>query len=173
MGNSIYRNMDNKNTLAQFQKEPYNKSNSSIQSEREKIRRDRINLRDRWLAAFLFLPALIIIAWAGDIYFLILIELGIGIGTYEFFQILKKRGLSPYTGFGVVAALILGINSYFQSHIFTFITPSALIFVTCFFELFKCNTGRFKVEIQGMFHIIPDIFSKSHFFGKNIENISV
>jgi len=144
--------MDNKNTLAQFQKKPSHKGDTGIQPEREKIRRDRINLKDRWFSAFLFLPALIIIAWAGDIYFLILIELGIGLGTYEFFHILKKRGLDPYTVFGVVAALILGINSYFQSHIFTFITPSALIFATCLFELFRKEKGN------AIFHISTTVF---------------
>ncbi len=85
-----------------------------------------------------------------------MIELGIGIGTYEFFQILEKRGLKPYTGLGIVAALILGINSYFQSHIFTFITPSALIFVTCLFELFR------KDQKNAIYHISTTVFGVTY-----------
>ncbi len=57
--------------------------------------------------------------------------------AYEFFKILEKRGLSPYKSLGIIAAMMLGLNSYFHSYIFTFITPTALIFVVSVAELLR------------------------------------
>jgi len=97
-------------------------------------------------------PALIVIAWAGGIYYLILIELGIFLGTYEFMDLLRKRGLNPYKKLGIIAALIIGLNAYFQSHIFTVLTPLALVYTVSIAELFR------KEQDQAIFHIASTVF---------------
>lgn len=100
----------------------------------------------------MFIPCLIIIAWAGNIYYLILIEFGIFLGSYEFFDILRARGLKPYKRLGIIAAMVLGLNSYFQSHIFTVITPLVLIFVLSIAELFR------KRPENSLFNISSTLF---------------
>lgn len=50
---------------------------------------------------------------------------------------MRSRGLKPYKKLGIIAAMTLGLNSYYQSHIFTFITPLVLIFVLSIAELFR------------------------------------
>lgn len=104
------------------------------------------------ITSFLFIPALIYIAWAGGIYYLILIELGIFLGTYEFFDILRAKGLRPYKSLGILAAIVLGLNSYYQSHIFTFLTPAGLLFAVSIAELFR------KEQNDAIFHISSTLF---------------
>lgn len=112
----------------------------------------RSELFYRLITSAIFLPILVVIAWAGGIYYLLLIELGIGIGTYEFLKILEQRGLKPYTTIGVAAALVLGWNSYFASHIFTFLTLTLLFFFVSISELYRKNLDR------AIYHISATIF---------------
>jgi len=93
-----------------------------------------------------------LIARAGGIYFLFLIELGIFLGVYEFCDILRERGLTPYKNLAIISSLILGLNAYFQSHLFTVITITALVFVVACAELF-----RPKKE-QAIFHLSGTVF---------------
>lgn len=121
-------------------------------AEYKKPTRSRSELFYRVLFAFLFLPILIFIAQTGGIYYLLLIELGIGVGTYEFFKILEARGLKPYTSLGVVTSLIIGWNAYFASHIFTFLTLTALFFVISISELYRKSLDR------AIYHISATLF---------------
>jgi phosphatidate cytidylyltransferase len=102
----------------------------------------KTNLFYRVITSVLFIPALVYIARFGKIPFLILIELGIGIGTHEFYIILEARGLKPYKGLGVIAALILGWNAYYASYIFTFLTITLLLLVLSAIELTRRNPDR-------------------------------
>jgi len=79
-------------------------------------------------------------------------ELGIFLGTYEFFDILREKGLRPYKTLGIIAALTLGLNAYFQSHVFTVLTPAALLFIVTVAELFR------KEQRESIFHISSTIF---------------
>ncbi len=112
----------------------------------------RSELFYRTLISILFLPAIIFILWAGGIYYLLLIELFIGVGAYEFFVILNRRGLKPYTTLGVIVALILGWNAYFASHVFIFLTFTLLFFVISISELYRKNLD------QAIYHISATIF---------------
>jgi phosphatidate cytidylyltransferase len=106
----------------------------------------------RVVSSVLFIPVLIFIAWNGGIYYLCLIELGIWLGAYEFFKILEIRGLKPYTFLGITAALVLGWNAYFASHIFTFLTLTVLFFVVSISELYRRTLDR------AIFHISATLF---------------
>ncbi|MCK4306889.1 phosphatidate cytidylyltransferase [candidate division WOR-3 bacterium] len=103
----------------------------------------------RIVSAVILVPALAFIGWAGGIYYFLLIELCIGVGAYEFFKILKQRGLKPYITVGVVAALILGWNAYFASHIFTFLTFTLLFFFISISELYRKNLDHAIYHISG------------------------
>jgi phosphatidate cytidylyltransferase len=78
--------------------------------------------------------------------------LGIFLGVYEFCDILRERGLTPYKNLAIVSSLILGLNAYFQSHLFTIITITTLVFVVACAELF-----RPKKE-QAIFHLSGTVF---------------
>lgn len=111
-----------------------------------------MNLSRRWITALLFIPALILIARSGGIYFLFLVELGILLGVYEFCDILRERGLTPYKSLAIISSLILGLNAYFQSHLFTIITITILVISVACAELF-----RPKKE-QAIFHLSGTVF---------------
>jgi phosphatidate cytidylyltransferase len=138
--------------MAGFQQRSIYKSLKILPKERKKIRKHSINLSHRWITAILFIPALIIIARAGGVYFLILIELGIFLGVYEFCDILRERGLTPYKSLAIISSLILGLNAYFQSHLFTVITITALVIVVAFAELFR------RKKEEAIFHLSGTVF---------------
>lgn len=106
----------------------------------------------RVVSAVLFIPAILIIAIVGRGYYLLLIELGIGIGAYEFYKILEKRGLKPYISLGVISALILGWNSYFASHLFTLVTLTVLLFAISISELYRKNIDN------AIYHVSVTLF---------------
>ncbi len=93
-----------------------------------------------------------VIARSGGIYFLILIELGIFLGVYEFCDILRGRGLTPYKSLAIISSLILGLNAYFQSHLFTIITITALVISVSSAELFR------RKKEEAIFHLSGTVF---------------
>lgn len=92
------------------------------------------------------------IAWGGSIYFLILIELGIFLGVYEFCEILKQRGLTPYKSLAIISSLILGLNAYFQSFLFTMVTITMLVIIIAVAELLRKN------KEEAVFHLSGTVF---------------
>lgn len=110
------------------------------------------NLLYRIITSLLFIPALIFIAINGGIYYLLLIELGIGVAAYEFYCILETRGLKPFKSIGIIAALILGWNSYYASHLYTFLTLTCLFFFLSISELWRRNPDR------AIYHISSTVF---------------
>lgn len=104
------------------------------------------------MSSISFIPALLLISWAGGPYFLALIELGIFLGVYEFCDILRERGLAPYKSLAILASLILGFNAYFQSHLFTVFTISMLIITVSIAELLR------KKQQEAIFHISGTVF---------------
>lgn len=111
-----------------------------------------MNLVRRWITAILFIPALIVIAWAGDIYFLILVELGIFLGVYEFCDILRQRGLTPYKSLVILSSLVLGLSAYSQSHLFTVLTITMLVIVVAIAELCR------RKKEEAIFHLSGTVF---------------
>ncbi len=104
------------------------------------------------MIAILFIPILIYIVWAGGIYFLVLVELGIFVGVYEFCDILRQRGLAPYKSLAIISSLVLGLSAYFHSHLFTMLTISALVIVVAVAELLR------RKKEEAIFHISGTVF---------------
>lgn len=100
------------------------------------------NLFYRVITGFLFVPALVYIAREGNIPFLILIELGVFISSYEFYTILEAKGLHPYKSLGIVASVILGLTAYTASYIFTLTTVTVLFIVLSISELMRIDPDR-------------------------------
>jgi len=128
-----------------------NKENADSVEDKKSIPL-RNELFYRIFISILFIPVLIFIAWTGGIYYLLLIELGIGVGAYEFFKVLESRGLKPYTFLGVIAALILGWSAYFASYMFTFLTLTMLLLIISVSELCRKTIDR------AIYHISATLF---------------
>ena len=110
------------------------------------------NLARRITTSFLFLPALVVIAREGGIYYLVLIELGIGIGTVEFFAMLEARKLAPYKTLGTFCALLLGLTAFHQSYLFTYLVLTILLLALSISELSRARNE------QAINHISATIF---------------
>ncbi len=110
------------------------------------------NILLRVLWGLFFIPALILIAYEGRFYFLILTELGIGIGVYEFYKILEARGLKPYKFLGTLAALLIGWTAYYTSYFFTFLVLTSLILILSVSELTR------KTAEGAIFHMSTTVF---------------
>ncbi len=100
------------------------------------------NLFYRIITGILFVPALVYIAREGNIPFLALVELGIFLTSYEFYKILEAKGLRPYKTVGILASLLLGLNAYFASYIFTLATITILFLALSISELTRVDPDR-------------------------------
>lgn len=112
----------------------------------------RVDLIRRLVTSLFFLPALIVIAREGGGYYLILIETGIGIGTYEFLTMLEGRGMKPYKMLGTFCALLLGWTAFYQSYLFTYLTFTILLLALSMTELSR------STKEQAINHIATTIF---------------
>ena len=109
------------------------------------------NLFYRILTSVLFIPALVYIAREGNIPFLILIEFGILLSSYEFFTILEIKGLNPHKILGIIAAVLLGLNAYFASYFFTLTTLTILFILLSIPELTRIDPDRAIYHISTTF----------------------
>ena len=109
------------------------------------------NLFYRILTSVLFIPALVYIAREGNIPFLVLIELGILLSSYEFFTILEIKGLNPHKSLGIIAAVLLGLNAYFASYFFTLATLTILFILLSIPELTRTDPDRAIYHISTTF----------------------
>lgn len=112
----------------------------------------KANIVYRWITSLLFIPVLIIIALQGQLYFLILIELGIFVGIFEFYDILRAKRMQPYKKIGITAAIVLCLTAYFQSYVFTYFIFTLLIVLLSFAELFR------KEQDRAINHIATTVF---------------
>lgn len=110
------------------------------------------NIAYRLITSLLFIPVLIYIAHKGGIYFLVLIELGIFVGTFEFYDILRAKNMQPYKKIGITVAMILGLITYFQSYVFTYFLFTLLVMLLATSELFR------KEQDRALNHIGTTIF---------------
>lgn len=73
-------------------------------------------------------------------------------GVFEFCDILRQRGLTPYKSLAILSSLILGLNAYFQSHLFTVLTITILVIIVAFAELLR------RKKEEAIFHISGTVF---------------
>lgn len=110
------------------------------------------NLTRRIVTACLYIPTLVIIMREGGIYYLVLVELLIGVGTYEYYRIMETKGTRPRKALGVGGALLLGFGVYFQNPLWAFTLFTLVLFVAMVAELFRDDLDR------AIFHIAGTIF---------------
>ncbi len=99
----------------------------------EKSKQD--NLSYRLLTSFLFVPFFLVIFNYGSFPYLFLMLGIIGIMSYEFFYLLREKGLNPYLRTGIFASIVLGLIMNYSSALFTYFLITLLLLFISVVEL--------------------------------------
>jgi phosphatidate cytidylyltransferase len=68
----------------------------------------------RIVASVVFIPCFIVITMRGGYHFLALVDIVIFIGMWEFYAMMKAKGIRPYRGIGIACGVALSWYMYFQ-----------------------------------------------------------
>ncbi len=111
----------------------------------------------RLIMSAIFIPCLLIIARRGGIYFLILIDLIILVGLWEFYRMMEAKGLRPYKIIGVLSGVALPWYIFFQQGIYANLLLSAIFIGIMVSELWRKEKGlavyHISVTIFGVFYV--------------------
>lgn len=106
----------------------------------------------RLLMTVIFVPCLWIITNRGDLHFLIVVDMMIAMGLWEFYRLLENKGLEPNAVLGVLCGLAISWYAYFRTGIYSnFLLASALLL------LMTVELARRSVE-QAVIRISITIF---------------
>ncbi len=97
------------------------------------------NLSKRLLTAAVAIPLLILIFYAGGLWFLALAEFVILVGMAEFYRMAEARGLLPQRWVGTIAALGIGLISFFGSGLYASLFLTASVFAILSFQLTRLD----------------------------------
>jgi phosphatidate cytidylyltransferase len=97
------------------------------------------NLQQRLLTAAVAIPLLILIFWAGGLWFLALVLFVIFVGMSEFYHLAEAKGLKPQRVIGTIAALGLGLNAFYGNPNFAALILTAAVLVCLAFQLFRLD----------------------------------
>lgn len=97
------------------------------------------NLQQRLLTAAVALPLLILIFWAGGLWFLALVLFVILVGMSEFYHLVEAKGLLPQRLIGTLAALGLGLNAFYGSPNYAALILTAAVLACLAFQLFRLD----------------------------------
>ena len=113
------------------------------------------NLSIRVLVSVIAIPALVLLAFFGGVYFLSFVLIIAGISFYEFSVLAKQKGANVNVNFGLLAVIFLIINQYkfFFSQYHFLITFFIVLLV---FELFRNNGSAIQnlgATLSGVFYL--------------------
>ena len=110
------------------------------------------SLAGRLLAAAVFLPCFFIIAHRGGIYYLVLVNLIIVIGLFEFYRMMEAKGLRPYKWIGVLSGGALPWYLFFRQGIYANVLLTLTFMAVMIAELLRRDKGH------AVYHISVTIF---------------
>ncbi len=110
------------------------------------------SLAGRLLAAAIFLPGFFIIAHRGGIYYLILVDLIIIIGLFEFYKMMEAKGLRPYKWIGVLSGGALPWYLFLRQGIYANVLLTLTFIAVMIAELVRKDKGH------AVYHISVTIF---------------
>jgi phosphatidate cytidylyltransferase len=86
----------------------------------------------RVLASIVFIPCFIVITWRGGYHFLVLVDIVIFIGLWEFYGMMEAKGIRPYRAIGILSGLALSWYVYFRNGVYAnlFLTLGLLAIMT-------------------------------------------
>ena len=105
-------------------------------------------LGSRVVAALVFLPCFLIIAWRGDVYFVLMVNFISVAGTFEFLGMLEAKGLKPQRAAALVAAFVLPWLAFWRGGIYMDFGLALLLVSVLCTELVR-NTGQALAQISG------------------------
>ncbi len=110
------------------------------------------SLGGRLLAAAIFLPCFFIIAHRGGIYYLILVDLIIIIGLFEFYRMMEAKGLRPYKWIGVLSGGALPWYLFLKQGMYANVLLTLTFMAVMIAELVRRDKGH------AIYHISVTIF---------------
>ncbi len=110
------------------------------------------SLPRRLLAAAVFLPCFAIIAHRGGIYYLILVDMIIVVGLFEFYKMMEDKGLRPYNGVVVLSGGVLPWCLFFRQGIYSNVLLTLTFIAVMIVELIRRDKGH------AVYHISVTIF---------------
>ena len=132
---------------------------------------------DRVIVAVLLVPTLLFV-YAGESFFyidlkalpiLIFTNLVVGIGTYEFYSMVKKSGREVYDKFGIIIALLIPNTIYLKYYIFSFFedkTLKILILSALLMFLHRIFTNKIQGTLEKISLTLLGIIYVSVFFSQ-------
>ena len=132
---------------------------------------------DRVIVAVLLVPTLLFV-YAGESFFyidlkalpiLIFTNLVVGIGTYEFYSMVKKSGREVYDKFGIIIALLIPNTIYLKYYIFPFFedkTLKILILSALLMFLHRIFTNKIQGTLENISLTLLGIIYVSVFFSQ-------
>ena len=132
---------------------------------------------DRVIVAVLLVPTLLFV-YAGESFFyidlkalpiLIFTNLVVGIGTYEFYSMVKKSGREVYDKFGIIIALLIPNTIYLKYYIFSFFedkTLKILILSALLMFLHRIFTNEIQGTLEKISLTLLGIIYVSVFFSQ-------
>ena len=110
------------------------------------------SLAGRLLAAAVFLPCFFIIAHRGGIYYLILVDMIVIIGLFEFYRMMEAKGLRPYKWIGLLSGGALPWYLFFRQGIYANVLLTLTFIAVMIAELIRKDKGH------AVYHISVTIF---------------
>ena len=132
---------------------------------------------DRVIVAILLVPTLLFV-YVGEGFFhidlkalpiLIFTNLVVGIGTYEFYSMIKKSGREVYDKFGIIIALLIPNTIYLKYYIFPFFedkTLKILILSALLMFLHRIFTNKIQGTLEKISLTLLGIIYVSVFFSQ-------
>ncbi len=117
-----------------------------------KPKKNASSLAGRLLAAAIFLPCFFIIAHRGGIYYLILVDLIIMFGLFEFYKMMEAKGLRPYKWIGLLSGAALPWYLFFRQGIYANVLLTLTFIAVMIAELLRRDKGH------AVYHISVTIF---------------
>ena len=116
-----------------------------------------VGLGRRLLAAAVFVPCFLLIAWRGQHYFVLLVNLILLTGMYEFYSMMAAKGLRPFKVVGVAAAVLLPWAAYVQEGTWANLVLAALVVLALGLELLRREVreplAHIAVTILGVLYV--------------------
>jgi len=110
------------------------------------------SLARRLLAAAVFLPCFMVIAHRGGIYYLILVDMIIILGLFEFYKMMEAKGLRPYKWIGLLSGAALPWYLFFRQGIYANVLLTLTFLAVMIAELVRRDKGH------AVYHISVTIF---------------
>lgn len=117
------------------------------ESAGRKRTRRLVGIGRRLLAAAVFVPCFLVISWRGEHYFVLLVNLIVLTGLYEFYGLMRAKGLQPHELLGASAGLLLPWAMYLRGGVYAGPTLVVLLIAAMASELWRRRVDQALAHI--------------------------